>query len=457
MCSLPAVLFFNCNHFPANAVLCHVKVNVFWFRRDLRLEDNAGLHHALRAGLPVLPVFIFDTDILSLLPSPKDARVEFIHQSLSALHTQLQALGSGLRVMHGTPLSAMEALCDSMEVQAVFTNRDYEPQAMQRDETVAAALARRGIAFHTFKDQVIFEREEVLTDADRPYTVFTPYSRKWKQRLMLQPVQPFHNAPLFSHFIQEAQPAMPSLKALGFEPAGIPFPSAQPPDSILRSYDATRDIPGVEGTSRLSLHLRFGTVSVRACVLRAQRLNEVFLNELIWREFFMQVLYHFPQVVHQPFKPQYERVQWRREEADFEKWKQGLTGFPMVDAGMRELKATGHMHNRVRMITANFLVKHLLINWRWGEQWFADLLLDFELSSNNGNWQWSAGCGCDAAPYFRIFNPVTQQEKFDPDAVYIRRWVPEWGTKNYPAPMVDLKQSRERCLAAYGAALNPPA
>ena len=427
-------------------------ITIFWFRRDLRIKDNAGLFQALQSGKPVLPIFIFDTEILEELP-PSDARVSFIHQQISELARQLEAYGSSLIVRKGTPVEVWEALCAEYEIAEIYANQDYEPYANARDAAVEALINQKGGTFHQVKDQVIFEKNEILTLAGKPYTVFTPYGKKWRATLSESHLMPFDIAPFTHHFFPIPPQPIPSLVELGFEENHIPFPSASAEEEVIRHYHERRDFPALEGTSRLGIHLRFGTISIRQLVKKALSLNTTFLNELIWREFYMQILWNFPQVVDSPFKPAYGRIPWRNVEADFEKWKNGQTGFPLVDAGMRQLNATGFMHNRLRMLTASFLTKHLLVNWQWGEAYFAKKLLDFELSSNNGGWQWAAGCGTDAAPYFRIFNPESQLKKFDPKGIFVRKWVPEYGTPAYPAPMVDHKAARERCLAVYKAAL----
>lgn len=428
----------------------------FWFRRDLRLEDNTGLFHALRSGLPVIPVFIFDRDILDPLPR-QDARVEFIHQALSGMQQQLAAAGSSLVVRHGTVQETWQALLEQYPgIRAVYTNHDYEPYARSRDAHLEAWFRARGIAFHTFRDQVLFEKEELLSGSGKAYSVFTPYSRKWKDQLAAAPerLDPQPAETLMGQYWQQPAQPLPSLAELGFSPAGIAFPPPKARPDTIREYHERRNFPAQPGTTRLGLHLRFGTISLRQLARTALELNETYLNELIWREFYMQILWNFPHVARQPFRPEYEAIAWRNSEAEFEKWKTGRTGYPLVDAGMRELSATGYMHNRVRMVTASFLSKHLLIDWRWGEAWFAEKLLDFELASNNGGWQWAAGSGTDAAPYFRIFNPEEQLKKFDPEARYVRAWVPEYGTPLYPRPVVDHKLARERCLAAYQRALK---
>ncbi len=428
-------------------------ITVFWFRRDLRLGDNTGLYHALRTGRPVLPIFIFDEEILEELPT-KDARVAFIHKQILLLQQQLQGAGSSMIVRIGRPLEVWKELFTQYPIHAIYTNRDYEPYAIQRDAEVAALARQHGAQFRSFKDQVTFELNEVVSQAGTPYTVFTPYKNKWKSLLTPAHLSVYDTAPFKGCFYPSSALPIPSLKALGFEESHLPFPPQSVDNEVIRHYDERRDIPSLDATSRLGIHLRFGTISIRQLVKKAMSLNETFLNELIWREFYMQILGQFPHVINGPFKPAYGAIPWRNDQADFEKWKAGKTGFPLVDAGMRQLNATGFMHNRLRMLTASFLTKHLLINWQWGEAYFAEKLLDYELSSNNGGWQWAAGCGTDAAPYFRIFNPESQLKKFDPKAVFVKKWVPEYGTPAYPAPMVNHKMARERCLEVYKTALN---
>ncbi len=425
------------------------KINLFWFRRDLRLEDNPGLQAALASGLPVLPVFVFDSVILGKLPSVRDSRVSFIHRELAALKYRLESAGSSLQTFHGTPAGAFDFFTHAFNVQAVYCNRDYEPYGEARDQEISVAMQKKGIGFFSFKDHVIFEKDEVLKDDGTPYTVFTPYSRKWKSKLSESDL-PATPAPVrMDAFLKTEAIRFPALEELGFHEAGQEIPSRIVSPGLLMNYENTRDYPGVEGTSRVGIHLRFGTVSIRSLVLQATQTSPVFLNELIWRDFFISILAHFPYVEGGPFKKQYGYIAWRNDEAEFDRWCRGETGYPMVDAGMRELNSTGFMHNRVRMITASFLAKHLLVDWRWGEAWFAAKLLDFELASNNGNWQWAAGCGCDAAPYFRVFSPEIQQKKFDPRGDYVRRWVPEAGTPAYPTPMVEHAMARERAIAVY--------
>jgi deoxyribodipyrimidine photo-lyase len=430
-------------------------INIFWFRRDLRLHDNAGLYHALKSRHPVLPIFIFDKNILDQLPAATDRRVEFIHTALTQLQQQLIELGSSLIVYHDTPLNAFKKLRQQHTIGKVFTNHDYEPYARERDESIAQFLQQHHTSFHTYKDQVIFEKQEVVKDDGKPYTVFTPYSKKWKATLNKFYLKSFPTEKYFSNFYQLSAKALPSLKSVGFNKTGASFPSVSVDNTIIKKYDQQRDFPAIEGTSHLGVHLRFGTISVRQLAQKANRLNETFLNELIWRDFFQMILWHFPHVGQgKSFKAAYDLIKWRNNEAEFTRWCEGNTGYPIVDAGMRELNATGFMHNRVRMITASFLAKHLLIDWRWGEAYFAEKLLDFELASNNGNWQWAAGCGCDAAPYFRIFNPYLQTKKFDPELEYIKKWVPEYQELTYPAPIVDHELARKRCLEVYKKALD---
>ncbi|HEY0744238.1 MAG TPA: deoxyribodipyrimidine photo-lyase [Chryseosolibacter sp.] len=424
-------------------------VTLFWFRRDLRTTDNAGLYRALTAGKNVLPIFIFDTVILDRLEDKADRRVEFIHESLKFVKASLEEAGSSLLVLHGDP----SKIFSKLNPKAVYTNHDYEPYARERDREVKTILEAKGASFHSYKDQVIFEKEEVVKDNGEPYTVFTPYSKKWKAKLNAFYKRSYPTEKYFSNLYQTKPLAFPSLPDIGFEPTNIHFPERTVKTALIRDYHLTRDIPGQTGTSRLGVHLRFGTVSIRKLVQIATKKNETWLNELIWREFYQMILWHFPKV-DQAFKPQYDRIRWRNNVKEFEAWCEGRTGYPIVDAGMRELNATGFMHNRVRMIVASFLTKHLLIDWRWGEAYFAKKLLDFDLASNNGGWQWAASSGCDAAPYFRVFNPALQTQKFDPEFKYIRKWVSEFESPEYPKPIVDHQFARERVLKAYKVALD---
>ena len=432
-----------------------MKKNVlFWFRRDLRLKDNAGLYHALKSGSKVIPIFIFDETILEKLPTKNDKRVDFIHQAITQLNDQLKEQHSGLLVFHSNPLKVFEELIKTYAIEAVYTNHDYEPYANERDECINQFLAKKGIGFKTYKDQCIFEKAEVTKDDGKPYTVFTPYSKKWNAKLTNFHVTSYPTQNYFSEFYKIENNQIPTLKQIGFEQTDLQIPLKTIKKELLIKYNQQRDFPAIQGTTMLSVHLRFGTVSIRELARTAQTLSETWLNELIWRDFYMMILHHFPHVVKGAFKPAYNNIVWRNNELEFKAWCDGKTGYPIVDAGMRQLNTTGFMHNRVRMIVASFLVKDLLIDWRWGEAYFADKLLDFDLSANNGGWQWAAGSGCDAAPYFRIFNPKAQTEKFDKELRYIKTWIPELNSTEYPAPIVDHAQARIRTLKAYKEALQ---
>jgi len=426
-----------------------MKVSVFWFRRDLRLEDNTALHHALQSGKPVLPLFIFDENILKELPK-NDARVTFIYQNLTDINNKLTQRGSSLLCLKGDPSRIFEELSGRFDIASVYTNKDYEPYAIKRDRKVETQLTKKGIPFHNFKDQVIFEESEIVKDDGKPYSVFTPYKNKWFKRFHSEATKPVATTP-FENFFSSGF-VFPALSEIGFETSEINVKNYQL--DLLNSYASDRNLPAKDNTSYLSAHLRFGTISPRQVIAKLSTTDEVFLSELIWREFFMQILFHFPDVVNNNFKSKYDGIKWRNNEKEFKLWCEGQTGFPMVDAGMRQLNQTGYMHNRTRMITAGFLCKHLLIDWRWGEAYFAEKLLDYELSSNNGNWQWAAGTGCDAAPYFRIFNPIEQLKKFDKNLEYVKRWIPEFGTSDYPEPMVEHKMARARALETYQSGIN---
>lgn len=445
------------------------KISIFWHRRDLRFADNAGLYHALKGENPVLPLFIFDRDILDDLEDKNDARVSFIHDEITSMQKAQADRGSSMLVRYGRPNEIWKALLKEFDIEAVYTNRDYEPYAKERDQAVKTLLKEKGISFYDFKDHVIFDQYEVTKDDGNHYTVFTPYSRKWKAKLDTHIVEPHAKNDLekslsyflqsyptekyFNNWYQTKAFSIPSLEEMGFESSSIDIPSKEVPRKIIRHYDETRNFPGIEGTSRLGVHFRFGTISIREKARKAMGLNETYLNELIWRDFYSVILDQYPHVVGNAFRDKYDKIPWRDAEEDFKLWCEGKTGYPIVDAGMRELNETGYMHNRVRMVTASFLTKHLLIDWRWGEAYFARKLLDFDLASNNGGWQWAAGSGTDAAPYFRVFNPTSQQKKFDKDFKYIKEWVPEFGTAEYPEPMVEHKFARERCLSTYKEAL----
>ncbi|MEP2281097.1 deoxyribodipyrimidine photo-lyase [Maribacter sp.] len=433
------------------------EVSIFWFRRDLRLDDNVGFLEALKGDYPVLPIFIFDKEILAKLPKD-DARLTFIHETLQHMRTQLQNENdSSLAMFHGKPLDVIKNLTVEYKVMSIYTNRDYEPYAKERDEKIASFLSKKDISFKTFKDQVIFEKSEIVKGDGEPYVVYTPYKNKWQEQFNADKDLEIHyTSQYLSNLIKNSRLPNLSLSDIGFEKSKIEVPEYDVTPTLIDNYEDTRNFPAKEsGTSRLGPHLRFGTVSVRKMMKKAiAEDNKVFWSELIWREFFMTILYHFPHTVDNAFRAKYDRIEWRNNEDEFEKWKNGETGYLLVDAGMRQLNETGYMHNRVRMLVASFLCKHLLIDWRWGETYFAEKLLDYELSSNVGNWQWAAGSGVDAAPYFRIFNPMTQVDKFDKGKKYIKEWISEYGTDKYPEKMVDHKMARERCLETYKAAVS---
>ena len=424
-------------------------ITLFWFRRDLRLEDNVGLFHALESKNQVIPLFIFDDAILENLPK-NDARVGFIYDSLSQINQQLLEIGSSLLIKKGKTEDVWKQLIQDFDVKEVFFNKDYEPYAIARDSAVCELLKANEIACFSYKDQVIFEEKEITKSDGLPYTVYTPYKNKWLEKYnSFRPVQEYNCEELFSNFHKNSFD-FPTLKQIGFEESTIKVI----PHNLKKviHYHETRDFPALDATSYLSPHLRFGTVSIRKLVNWVANKNQVFLSELIWREFFMQILFSFPKVVSNNFKSAYDGIQWRNDEEDFKRWCSGTTGYPMVDAGMRQLNETGYMHNRVRMVVASFLCKHLLINWQWGEAYFAEKLLDFELSSNVGNWQWAAGTGCDAAPYFRVFNPEIQLKKFDEKGIYIRKWIPEFDL-GYGEPMVEHAFARDRAITTYKAGI----
>ncbi|SDG79731.1 deoxyribodipyrimidine photo-lyase [Flavobacterium omnivorum] len=425
------------------------EVSVFWFRRDLRLEDNVGLYQALQSKFPVIPVFIFDDAILESLPK-NDARVGFIHDSLSKINAQLQEIDSSLLVKKGKTIGVWKALIEEFDVKEVFFNKDYEPYAIQRDTVICELLETNKTIAYSFKDQVIFEEKEITKADGLPYTVYTPFKNKWLEKYKsLAAVQEYDTESHFSNF-HKYRFDFPTLEQIGFEESPI---KVKPHNlKFIANYQDIRDFPAMDKTSYLSPHLRFGTVSVRKLVNWAFHKNDVFLSELIWREFFMQILFSFPKVVTQNFKAAYDGIQWRNNEEDFKRWCSGTTGYPMVDAGMRQLNKTGYMHNRVRMVVASFLCKHLMIQWQWGEAYFAEKLLDYDMSANVGNWQWAAGTGCDAAPYFRVFNPEIQQKKFDEKGIYIRKWIKEFDL-GYGKPMVEHAMARDRAIATYKAGI----
>ena len=424
------------------------KLNLFWFRRDLRLIDNHGLYEALQSELPVLPIFIFDTNILDKLENKEDKRVDFIFQALEKLNEYLEKQGKSIQIFYGKPLEIYENLSQQYEIGNVFCNEDYEPYAIKRDQEIKDFLASKNINFYQFKDQVIFQKDEITKADGKPYTVYTPYSKQWLLKFNDQNLEFFASEKKLDNLLNIEKQNI-TLENIGFKKTNYLFENPKINLEILEKYHETRNLPTKE-TSQMSVHLRFGTISARKLVKLASELNDnTYLKELIWREFFMQILWHFPKVIHHSFKEKYDNIAWENNEELFQKWCEGKTGYPIVDAGMRELNETGLMHNRVRMVCASFLTKHLLTDWRIGEAYFAEKLMDYDLSANNGNWQWSAGSGCDAAPYFRVFNPEEQQKKFDPKFIYIKKWVKEFGTSAYPKPIIEHKFARERALKRY--------
>jgi len=428
-------------------------MTIFWFRRDLRLEDNHGLYEALANSKAVLPIFIFDKMILDELPQD-DARVTFIYECLVEINTKLQKINKSLAVFYGKPEDIFEQIIADHNLEAVYTNHDYEPYALKRDTELKSFFDQKSISFQTFKDRVVFEKNEVVKDDGTPYVVYTPFSKKWKEKLKNNPIENYKSEALLEKIAPHSYPFI-GLNDFGFKESTIKVRPYDITKNIIENYTDTRNFPAVDKTSYASVHLRFGTISTRKLVQYAAKFeDETYLKELIWREFFMQILWHFPNTVHNSFRPKYDAIQWKNNEELFKKWCQGKTGYPIVDAGMRQLNKTGYMHNRVRMVVASFLTKHLLIDWRWGETYFAKKLLDYEQSSNVGNWQWAAGSGVDAAPYFRIFNPTEQVKKFDKDLKYIKKWVPELETLHYPDPIVDHKTARELCLKTYKEAVG---
>ncbi len=429
------------------------EITICWLRRDLRLEDHAALHAALKSGYPVLLLFIFDKAILDPLPKA-DRRVVFIHRSLHQMQLRLEQKGTSMLIKYGLPEGVFEEILKTYNVKAVYTNHDYEPYAKQRDSKVAACLHKKNVPLITFKDQVIFESAEILKSDGKPYTVFTPYSKQWKAKLNEFYIKAYPTEKYFKNLYACEPYPMPSIQEIGFEDLDISFPDVNFAEK-LASYELRRDYPADDATSYIGLHLRFGTISIREAARTALANHaEKWLSELIWRDFYMMILDHFPQVQQHAFKPAYDRIQWRNNEQEFEAWCQGKTGYPIVDAGMRQLNETGFMHNRVRMVVASFLTKHLLIDWRWGEAYFAEKLLDYELASNVGGWQWACGSGNDAAPFFRVFNPALQAKKFDPKNLYIYKWAPQYKTEKHDLPIVDHAFARDRMLRVYKAALN---
>ena len=430
------------------------EVSICWLRRDLRLTDNAALYHALRGPNPVLLTFIFDKNILDKLDDKADARITFIYQTLEKLNREVEKHGSSILILHGTPEQAWEKILKDYQVKAVYTNHDYEPYAKERDESLAEFLSSESISFHTYKDQVIFEKDEIVKADGKPYTVFTPYYRQWEKKLNDFYKKAYPTDKYFKNLLKNKPSSFLTLDSLGFHESKLDFPSIHF-EKKLDDYEKRRDYPGDEATTRIGLHLRFGTVSIREAVREAiSQKADKWLSELAWRDFYMMILWHFPYVSESCFKPAYDKIKWRNDEQEFEAWCKGKTGYPLVDAGMRQLNEIGFMHNRVRMVVASFLTKHLLIDWRWGESYFAEKLLDYEMASNVGGWQWACGCGNDAAPYFRVFNPELQSKRFDPKHVYINRWLPEFKQQKHVQPIVDHAFARERVLKVFKEALN---
>ena len=423
------------------------EITIFWFRRDLRLTDNHGLYRALDISKNVLPIFIFDIEILSQLENKEDKRVDFIFQTLLTINQYLEKKGKSIKIFHGKPLEIFKKLANDYLIENVFCNEDYEPSGIKRDGEIESFLTQKNIVFKQFKDQVHFHKDEILKSDGNPYSIYTPYSKQWLLKYREQKVEIYPSEKHLQNLINVEKQNI-TLEQIGFKKTNYEFESPKLEASILKTYHETRDFPTTK-TSEMSVHLRFGTISVRKLTFEAEKLNETYLKELIWREFFMQILYHFPKVINESFKRKYDNISWLYDEKNLKNWQEGKTGYPIVDAGMRQLNESGFMHNRVRMVCASFFTKHLLMDWRIGEAYFAEKLLDYDLSANNGNWQWSAGTGCDSAPYFRVFNPEEQQKKFDPDFKYIKKWVKEFGTKDYPKPIVEHKFARLRALETY--------
>ena len=430
-------------------------INIFWFRRDLRLDDNIGLYFALKESKNLLPIFIFDKNILEDLEDKNDKRVQFIYNALEEIQSELSNIGSSLEVLYNTPILAFKQLLEKYTIENVYTNHDYELYASERDNAIESLLKENNIDFKTFKDQVIFEKDEVVKDDGKPYTIFTPFSKKWESVLQEKDYQFYNTKKYFQNFYKQKPLPIISLDEMGFIQQVCVFSKKNLPEEIVKKYTQQRNFPSINGTSKLGVHLRFGTISIRKLLAFSLPLNKTFTNEIIWRDFYHTILWHFPHISKgKAFRQEYDLIAWKNNEAEFEKWCKGETGYPIVDAGMRELNETGFMHSRVRMIVASFLTKHLLIDWRWGEAYFAKKLLDFDFAANNGGWQWAAGSGCDAAPYFRIFNPKLQTEKFDKNFEYIRKWVPEFDTANYPKPIIEHTFARNRCLETYSKVLK---
>jgi deoxyribodipyrimidine photo-lyase len=426
-----------------------MKVNVFWFRRDLRINDNIGLNIALASKNPVIGIFIFDDKITLKLQS-NDARISFIYKHLNKINNSLKKVNSSLLILKGTPIEVFINLIKNYEIDKLYSNIDYEPYGIDRDAKITSLLESNQIKHFQYKDHVVFSPNEILKDNGEPYTVYTPYKNKWLLKFKQNSISTSEFVGISNFHNINFQ--LPTIDELGFEKSNIDVVDFN--NKSIKDYAKNRDFPFLNSGSFLGVHLRFGTISLRDILSLLGENDSVFLSELIWREFFMMITYHYPFVKDSNFKKKYDNVIWRNDQTEFQNWCDGKTGYPIVDAGMRELNQTGYMHNRVRMIVAGFLCKHLLIDWKWGEKYFSEKLLDYELSSNNGNWQWAAGTGCDSAPYFRIFNPFTQQKKFDKDLLYVKKWIPNYDPDTYIDYVVDHKFARKRALDAYKLGLS---
>ena len=428
------------------------KISIFWFRRDLRLDDNRGLYNSLKENNSVLPIFIYDKNILDKL-NLNDHRIEYINHAVLKMNEVLSKKNKSISCFYGKPEQVFLNLINQFDIKKVYTNRDYTPYSNKRDLIIKELLENNGIQFFDYKDHVLFEKNEIVKDNGTPYKVYTPFSKKWINKMYEQGIPKYMSENLIENLINEKNTF--NTESIGFTKSKINFLKSNISKEIVNNYELKRNFPSSNGTSKIGVELRFGTISTRKLITKANDSNNItFLKELIWREFFQQILHHFPKTINTSFKSKYERIEWLNDENNFKKWCNGQTGYPLVDAGMRELNKTGFMHNRVRMVVGSFLCKHLLIDWRWGEAYFREKLFDYETASNVGNWQWVAGCGVDAAPYFRIFNPHEQLKKFDKHFFYIKKWVPEFETDKYISPIIDHKEARERCLTTYKKALN---
>lgn len=425
-----------------------MKTTIHWFRRDLRIKDNTALFHALSQNNNVQCIFIFDENIINELPK-NDHRVSFIYDTLVNINYELNKYGTSIKIFKGDPIDVFKKIILDNEINSIYFNKDYEPYTINRDNSIEKLLSKQNIKVKSYKDHVIFEEKEITKDDNKPYTIYTPYSKKWLKKIHETKITEYNIIPFLNNFKKNKNLNIKSREELDFIKSDTLIYDFNSTDEIILSYEKTRNYPFIEGTSKVGPYLRFGLISIRTLVLNSINKDITYLKELIWRDFFSQILFNFPNVINSSFKNKYDNIKWENNEYFLNKWKNGETGYPIVDAGMRELNNTGFMHNRVRMITASFLCKHLLIDWRIGEAYFAEKLFDYELSSNNGNWQWAAGCGCDAAPYFRVFNPYTQQEKFDKGFNYIKKWVPEYNSNKYAKPLVNHKEARIKAIEHY--------